>query len=549
MAAPSRGPTGDTGPAGAPGPTGPAGATTIGPTGAPGATGSPGQAADTALLQAQIIALDKRVTALEAGTPVPPEPPEPAEIIWKDFVTDFNAPIDGRDCSAQWAQADTWMQSIKDGRPGLRLGPYTFRGIGFLWLGVYDGAGAIVPGMWIGVQGTLAMDVAHSARIESAAWGESKLFLKDIADVGKFTVGNYVLVSGLGLQGGPDLGYPPNFHNFEYHKVVDITNNVITLDAALKFDYLDTWPSMQTPPSASDPNVWIGGPATVYAMHPAWGTTIEIRNLTCTDPYSVYGGGAETVILDNVTFTGRGPSCSLARNWINKNCDMGGHTDAAEMDKLTSNLVYANCIGGGLWFQSTSITKGTFKHSKFDFLQGVPRNVVIENSDIGSITAGQPYGIADTFKATDCIFHTDPKVGWHMFNLDAFIYEQRPEGGVFKMSVKDNIGQVFPHPPGYKFAWGIYDGVWHIHPDATVPFDGTYGPPVTFNYTDIRLEGDPETGFIVMQTDLMEYPPNVRFWGSPPTKAFAFPFKTIEHANCTKPDGTPVDFSAWAITS
>jgi hypothetical protein len=477
-----------------------------------------------AALEVQTADLDLRVTALEGGTP------EPATEVWKDFVADFVAPTDGSDCSSQWAAAAAWMQSVRDARPCLRLGPHTFNGVGFLCDGVKDGIidgnGATLPGMWIGAQGTLAMDHAHSAAIDSVDAGAVAVILKDVADAAKLTVGGYVLVSGIGLQGGADLGYPPNFHNFEYRKITAIKDRTLALDEPLTFEYRDTWPPMQLPPSASDPTTNCGGPATLYAMSADWGTTIEIRNLTCTDPYSVYGGGAETVTLANVCFTGRGPSCSLARHWINKNCDMGGRTEASEMDKLTSDLVYDNCTGGGLWFQSTSITKASFINSEFGFIQGSPRYLVIDKSTIGCLKAGQSYGIADTLTATGSVL-TEVGVSYHFITLDNFTYEQRPEGGVFKLSVKDNCAQCFPHPPGYLWAWGIYDGSWHIHPDATDPFDGTATAPVTFTISDIRLEGDPETGDVVLQTDIMEYPPKVKFWNGPATQAFALPYKAI----------------------
>ena len=513
--------------------------TTVGPT---GPTGPIGPAADTAALQAQIDALDVRVTALEQETPQPL--PDDDDIIWKDFVQDFGAPTDGSDCSAQWAQARTWMQS--EDRPGLKLGPYTFNGVGFFSdNAVFDGAGATVSGMWIGEQGTMRMERAYSALFNSTYAGAVVLRIKDAADMTKFTVGAPVLITGLGLQGGPDLGYPPNNHNFEYHTITAIDGQSITLDAPLEFDYLDTWPAMQTPPSASDPNTWIGGPATIYALGPEWLNTVEIRNLTCTDPYSVYNGGNETVILDHVVFTGRGPSCSLTKNWINMDCDMGGRTDSAEIDKLTSHIIYDHCTGGGLWFQSTSITRATFQNGcKFDFIQGSPRQLMIDNSEIGSLTAGQAYGIADTLTVNDSIMHADPNVGWHFMNLDAYQYEQRPDGGVFKMKVTDNIGQMFPHPPGYQLAWGFYDGAWHIWPDDG---QGGYLDPVTFLIKDIRLEDDPETGFIVLYTDIMEYPPTCRFWGTVPTQAFALPYKIINASNVTKPDGTPVDFSKLTV--
>ena len=63
-----------------------------GPTGPPGPQG---EAADTAYLEEQIIALEARVTALEEGKEPPPpiepiEPPIEAEIL----AIDFNAPVE-----------------------------------------------------------------------------------------------------------------------------------------------------------------------------------------------------------------------------------------------------------------------------------------------------------------------------------------------------------------------------------------------------------------------------------------------------------------------
>src|SRR5262249_33128412 len=130
----------------------------------------------------------------------------------------------------------------------------------------------------IGTTQLLQDDFAHSARIQTVSAGATSVGLITPSDASKFSVGQWVLVSGLELQGGAGgiPGDPPNFQFFEYKQIVSISGSVVTLASPLANSYESTWPVVD---SLQGGSVNVGGPATIYALGPMFGAQQTVLGL------------------------------------------------------------------------------------------------------------------------------------------------------------------------------------------------------------------------------------------------------------------------------
>ena len=92
---------------------------------------------------------------------------------------------------------------------------------------------------------------SRSARIQTARAGDSSVTLLNPALANRFTVGQWICITGLGLQ---VFGYPPNFQYNEYKRVTNIVGSVINFDdpftgsPGLTHTYLHTWPQIDSFP-------------------------------------------------------------------------------------------------------------------------------------------------------------------------------------------------------------------------------------------------------------------------------------------------------------
>ena len=103
--------------------------------------------------------------------------------------------------------------------------------------------GAHVEGTFFGSLNVLPMRFETTGRLQNAAKGATSVSLINPADASKFKVGSWILIAGLSLQGGIDLGYPPNFQYFDYRRITSISGQTINFDEPLTFDYKSTWPT------------------------------------------------------------------------------------------------------------------------------------------------------------------------------------------------------------------------------------------------------------------------------------------------------------------
>jgi hypothetical protein len=262
-----------------------------------------------------------------------------------------------------------------------------------------SGYGATVDALYIGTPNLLLDDFDHSARIQTVSAGATSVDLITPADASKFSVGQWVLVSGLALQGGAGgiPGYPPNFQFFEYKQIVNISGSVVTFASPLANSYESTWPVVSDPGGTAN----LGGPATIYALGPAFGAHQTILGLEVTANPSNFNGAVFmdaglSLVLDGMKFDGLGPAPSVGQSVVIRNSYFGTQN---EIDKVLSYLEYDNDTGQQLLVQSAAPTTLVIQGSTFSFLIGTAQSTSIENSTIGKVMAGPlAFGVGESLR-------------------------------------------------------------------------------------------------------------------------------------------------------
>lgn len=169
-----------------------------------------------------------------------------------NFITNFGAAVAPADSSPALA---SWLSTAADGDtliiPGDTGQSYHWASTNGPTNGLKNatiiGTGASVDHLYMGNANLLRQDYAHSARIQTANKGATSVTITGAgntllgpADASLFSVGQYILITGLGTQ--VPNSYPPNFQFFEYRKITAIVGSTLFFDDSLKNDYKSTWP-------------------------------------------------------------------------------------------------------------------------------------------------------------------------------------------------------------------------------------------------------------------------------------------------------------------
>jgi hypothetical protein len=266
-----------------------------------------------------------------------------------------------------------------------------------------------------------------SARIQTVNAGSNSVTLTSASaasgHISRFTVGDYMMVAGWDIQGTFQgaFGFPPNFQWVEFVQITDITGDTITFTPALRYFYDENWPEMHRG-TASEADG--GGPATIYAISPYWGTSVTYNDGT------YYNNNLINCCARDFTMNG-GVSANLPIfPTMNRTWTANGHTTGpalVEVDKCNDT---ANFIGGTheqIHCQSASTRLININGGAVvDSLNGTVRNTVVDNATLGFLRVGPTsYGKADTFRCTnstlnlsavipDGLSDTGPRdQGWH----------------------------------------------------------------------------------------------------------------------------------------
>jgi hypothetical protein len=344
----------------------------------------------------------------------------------------------------------------------------------------------------------------HSGYTDTVAAGASFVKLKTPANVSKFVVGDYAMMSGLDLQ---HYGFPTNFARFDYRRITAIDSDTgspnygrVSFDAPLSNGYLDTWPlySPEVPPGPGE-NQSMGGPATLYAQHPHFDYTEVVNDLTIA-VHGQTGVSAGRHTFNNCHWKGLyGPFPSIALSVAFNNCTAPQGT--MEVDKLVDRFTMTGCRWLLVAFQSAdSIKDVVFDNSEIDLIIGTPYKFELKNGcRIHDWQFGNAYGVPSELIMADCIVDSFRTPGRFIQSMD---------GGAGTGIIPDSTmsGGVITVPAAIR---GLGVATWAI-PGAKIFFiDGAVGSVGMFTVTalteaaplgDIRVHTDWPSGHFPTRT-------------------------------------------------
>lgn len=277
-----------------------------------------------------------------------------------------------------------------------------FLGIKNLLVSAY-GASWTLPnpneGLCFGGTGMPQNDTTYANFVTSAP-GASSVTLITAGQSSRFTVGQWVSVTGGDLQG---FGYPPAPFQFEFAKVTAINagTGVISFQSPLAKGYKSTWPNFYP---GDGGHAYSGGPGTLYALPSDWDTTVEIQGLTLNNQGNHQTcTNARSMTLRDVTCLDIGciiPSQNLSWTAINYQAP----NQEMEVDKIISSMSISSSTVGKIDIQSSSVGLFTLDNSSVPSgIVGATEKIVITNSALGDFQAGAiAYGSTKEVSCTNC---------------------------------------------------------------------------------------------------------------------------------------------------
>src|SRR5262249_23283719 len=241
--------------------------------------------------------------------------------------------------------------------------------------------------------------------------------------------------------------------------------------------YKSTWPVVD---SLLGPTVNVGGPATIYALGPAFAAQQTILGLEVTaDPNNFNGAvlmeAGLSLVLDGMKFDGLGPAPSLGQSIVIRNSYFGTQN---EIDKVVSYLEYDNDTGNQLFVQSAAPTTLVINGSTFSTLNGTPQNTSIENSTIGAVVAGPfAFGVGESLSIINSSIATALES-----DLAINPSELSFNNGTFRVATASpDAHDVYRWAvPGHEYFFAYYDGAIHATDDT--------GHITTFKVLDVRQD-------------------------------------------------------------
>jgi hypothetical protein len=244
------------------------------------------------------------------------------------------------------------------------------------------------------------------------------------------------------------FGFPPNpaFWDYVLVSAINATTGVITfVTTPLTNAYESTWPLYN---AGNASNVDQGGPATIYALNPAWNSTIEYDGVTFLLTAETVGD-ARRVVYNGVTANGSGENCiypSATMSWTLENSTINCNV---EVDKVIDMVMVANSNTQQFVFQSGSPKTFSISDSNMAIgTNGTPRKMTATNTNFGHLWIGALYyGRTDSVNCTSCRISSIVAKG---------VFD---EGGSKRVGVKNLYSMsdgVITIPNAYApVAWGV----------------------------------------------------------------------------------------------
>lgn len=239
-----------------------------------------------------------------------------------------------------------------------------------------------------------------TARINSVSAGATQVTCKNTGDAAQFSVNTWALITGIDMM---KFGFPPNPFFFEYVYITAISSGVITFAAPLTNSYLDTWPVFSAGTAGLQPDE--GGPATLYALDPAWNVDATYQSLGVDQSLTglqTYATGRSIKFVDVKCFDTYGITPSNNALMSFTNCDLSSYQ--MEFDKVCDTVTFDSTTTGQLFFQSSNNRVVVQNGSTVTF-NCTPRIVEVYNSTVAGLTLGAAgFGRTDSFTTSGSTF-------------------------------------------------------------------------------------------------------------------------------------------------
>lgn len=431
-----------------------------------------------------------------------------------DFVADYGA-VSGGSAATNRAALDAFNTAYAGftGHTRLTIPAGTYATTADSWWGRLGGDKLTIaaPGVTLtGFSGfaklAIPEDVNKQAFISTVSAGASTVSLLTAAETSRFTVGKYVLVSCIEMQG---YGDPPNFALFEFKQVESIGTGTLTFTEPLINTYKSTYPLSV--------DLTLGGPGLVYAMDDAWDQEVELQGAYITDNSNLFYGKTRVAKYTDCTFETYGP-CPTANILFRSLRCTGAGVGGLEVDKCAHRVEFIDSMHRAVDFQSASINElyveNMTQSPNARWRGGASKSNTFINLNTTDFLFGpMNYGAQGPTTMTNC---TATNGSWFSSNIFPFVDYTEEGGGV--LSYLDN-----PCPPSNLF------GYWAVPGSYCVLLDNSLAFAQSFQVTDVSFSG----GRTYVSTTLPYPLPGTINGKSPPWKIANHPCADLTMVNCS----------------
>lgn len=427
-----------------------------------------------------------------------------------NFVADFSAVGDGVTNNASAISAFNTAYAALSGRTKLIIPPgdYNFpSGANWGALGgdrlVISAYGATIRGGSGFANSGLSNDDSHHANIATVIAGLRTVSLITSGQTSRFVEGQWVLVTEGDLQGG---GYPTNPWKFELKQIQSIGSGTLTFTEPLLRSYSSAFPNY----NPGDPEIYQGGPATVYALLAPWDQECEIRGAYFPDSGDLFYGKVRVAKYLDCLWETYGPCPTITTLFRAKRCTCIG--TAIEVDKLVERAEFIDCDLKAVEFQSPSINQlyvtGT---TASEYWRGVAGGSTYIH---GLVTPEFRFGVTTYGVVTGntTVENCNSANATYSLGYDFALANYVEEGDGVLSIVADNPVQ-----------WAI-PGAWYVLTDEADTFNG-----ITFQVTGISVSA----GRTYIATTLPDPVPATSGGRSAPWLLRPHPGADVTAINCT----------------
>jgi hypothetical protein len=193
-------------------------------------------------------------------------------------------------------------------------------------------------------------DNTHNAKFTTASAGASTVSLITSGQTSLFTVGKWVLVTGIDMQG---FGYPMNDAIFEFKKIQSIGTGTITFTEPLINSYKSTWPTFSP---GDGVNIDQGGPGNIYVLRDPWDQEVELKGAFIADNSNLFYGKTRVAKYTDCTFETYGPCPTVNILFRATRCIATGF-GGLEVDKVVHRAEFIDSTIRAIDFQSASVNE------------------------------------------------------------------------------------------------------------------------------------------------------------------------------------------------